>query len=256
MRRRWFLLFAMVCCAASAPAQDAQYLRQHYLKQQHRVPMRGGVRLFTTVYLPRDTTRPHPIIMTRTPYSVAPYDRDSFPSNVGNQRRAYFHAGYIVVYQDVRGRYLSEGEYVNVRPYVEPKRTKQDIDETTDTYDTVDWLIHNIPHNNGRVGVSGISYPGFYSSMAAIDAHPAVKAVSPQAPVSQWMSGDDFFHNGAFLLPHAFDFYGAFGRPKPGPHTEPDRGIEHGTPDGYQFFLDLGPLPNANARFFHDSIPF
>ncbi len=256
MQRRWLLLLALACCAVPAQAQDAQYLRRNYVKQQLRIPMRDGVRLFTTVYVPKDTTRAHPVIMTRTPYSVAPYAPDAFPSDVGNQRRAYFHAGYIVVYQDVRGRYLSEGEYVNVRPYLDHKQTKQDIDETTDTYDTVDWLIQHIPHNNGRVGISGISYPGFYSSMGAIDAHPAVKAVSPQAPVSQWMSGDDFFHNGAFLLPHAFDFYSSFGRPKPGPHSDPDPRFDHGTPDGYQFFLNLGPLPNANAKFFRDSIPF
>ncbi len=257
MQRRSPILAALVALVVSAlSGQDADYIRTNYTKQEVHIPMRDGVKLFAVVYVPKDTTRKHPIIMTRTPYSVAPYEPDSFPRFVGNQRRAYFHAGYIVVYEDVRGRYMSEGQYVNVRPYVAKKSGKQDIDETTDTYDTVDWLIKNIRGNNGRVGISGISYPGFYSSMSAIDAHPAVKAVSPQAPVSQWMSGDDFFHNGAFLFPHAFDFYVSFGKPKPGPHTDPDPRFDHGTPDGYQFYLNLGPVANANARYLHDSVPF
>ena len=240
----------------SLQAQDSSYIAQHYNKREYQIPMRDGVRLFTSIYTPKDTMGTYPIILTRTPYSVAPYGADQFPNQVGNQRSRYFRDGYIIVFQDVRGRYMSEGEYVNVRPYIPQKKNKKDIDETTDTYDTVDWLIKNIPRNNGRVGISGISYPGFYTSMGTIDAHPAVKATSPQAPVSKWMSGDDFFHNGAFLLPHAFDFYSGFGRPRPKPKTEREKGIDHGTPDGYQFFLEMGPLSNANAKHFHDSIAF
>jgi putative CocE/NonD family hydrolase len=151
---------------------------------------------------------------------------------------------------------MSGGEFVNVRPYIENKNGAQDIDETTDTYDTVDWLLENVPNHNGRVGISGISYPGFYTSMGAIDAHPAVKAVSPQAPVSKWMAGDDWYHNGAFLLSHAFNFYIRFGWPRPGPKSEPDPPFDYGTPDGYKFFLELGPVANAEAEYFKGEVPF
>ncbi|MFQ5750467.1 MAG: CocE/NonD family hydrolase [bacterium] len=194
--------------------------------------------------------------MKRTPYSVRPYGADNYLRHPDNQRMRYFQEGYIVAYQDVRGRYMSEGTYVNVRPYIPNKKSKRQIDETTDTYDTVDWLVKHISGNNGRVGISGISYPGFYSSMGAIDAHPAVKAVSPQAPVSKWMAGDDFYHNGAFLLPHAFDFYMAFGQPRPKPKSVPDVRFDHGTPDGYKFFLEMGPLSNANSKYMKDKVAF
>jgi putative CocE/NonD family hydrolase len=237
-------------------AQDSTYIHDHYTKHEYMIPMRDSVRLFTAVYIPKDTMENHPIIMMRTPYSCSLYGEDRYPSNVGYQRRAYLHEDYIVVYQDVRGTYMSEGEFENVRPYLERKKSEKDIDETTDTYDTVDWLVKHIPHNNCRVGISGISYAGFYSSMGAIDAHPAVKAVSPQAPVARWMGGDDFFHNGALLLPHAFDFFSSFGKPRPKPTTVHPLRFNHGTPDGYKFFLELGPLPNANAKYLRDSVAF
>jgi putative CocE/NonD family hydrolase len=240
---------------AQAPRGDFEYLRANYTKQEVMVPMRDGVKLFTSIYVPNDTTRLHPFIFQRTPYSVAPYG-SRFSPFLGNQLRAYAHAGYIIVRQDVRGRYMSEGEFVNVRPYVTDKRGAQSIDETTDTYDTIDWLLTNVKGNNGRVGISGISYGGFYSSMGAIDAHPAVKAVSPQAPVSAWMHGDDFFHNGALLLPHAFDFFAWFGHPRPVPKNTPDPQLNHGTPDGYAYYLRLGALSNANPKVLHDSVAF
>ena len=218
--------------------------------------MRDGVTLFTSVYVPRDTSTPRPIILKRTPYGVAPYGADQYLDKPDRQRRRYFEESFIVVYQDVRGRYMSAGEFVDVRPYVPDKGGPQVVDETTDTWDTVDWLVKNVPGNNGRVGISGVSYPGFYSSMGAIDSHPAVKAVSPQAPVSKWMGGDDFFHNGAFLLSHAFDFYGSFGWARPQPTSEAARPFDHKTPDGYDFFLDLGALPNADARHFKGGVAF
>ena len=249
-------VFALLVGMAPAGAQDAAYIRQHYTKYEHRIPMRDGVRLFTSVYVPKDKSRTYPIVLRRTPYSVAPYGLDEYLDKPDNQRRRYFQEGYIVAYQDVRGRFMSEGDFVNVRPYIPAKQSAIDIDETTDTYDTVDWLVKNVPGNNGRVGISGVSYPGFYSSMGAIDAHPAVKAVSPQAPVSRWMSGDDFWHNGAFLLSHAFDFLIAFGQPRPAPTTDRGTGFDHKTPDGYDFFLDLGPLPNANAKYMKDQVAF
>jgi len=261
---RALALFALLLLPAAAGAQAQEAPTDYtplYTKREVMIPMRDGVRLFTAVYAPRDTMSRHPILMMRTPYSSGPYGADRFAGFFRNPGipafRSYLRAGYIFVFQDVRGRFMSEGEYVNVRPYIEHKRSNRDVDETSDTYDTVEWLIHNVPGNNGRVGVRGTSYPGFYSSMAAIDAHPAVKAVSPQAPVTEWMGGDDFFHGGALLLPHAFDFFSGFGRPRPAPTTAGSPGIDHGTPDGYEFFLErLGPLANANPRFFHDSIAF
>lgn len=242
--------------AVSVQAAQAQYIRERYTKYEYRIPMRDGVRLFTVAYVPRDKSRQYPIILTRTPYSVAPYGLDNYIDDTGKQRTRYFQEGYIVAYQDVRGRYMSEGEYVNVRPYLDEKKSNRDIDETTDTYDTVDWLVKNVHGNNGRVGISGISYPGFYTSMGMIDAHPAVKAGSPQAPVSKWMGGDDFFHDGAFLLSHAFDFYVWFGWPRPEPKSTPDPSFDHKTPDGYKFFMDMGPLPNANAKYMKNEVSF
>jgi len=243
---------------AQAPRQN---LSPFYAKREVMIPMRDGARLFTAIYYPRDTVQRHPILMTRTPYSSRPYGADTLPGFFRNPTipsvRNYLRARYILVFQDVRGRYMSEGVFQDVRPYVDNKRSNQDVDEASDAYDTVEWLIHNVPGNNGRVGVRGTSYPGFYSSMAAIDAHPAVKAVSPQAPVTEWMGGDDFWHNGAFLLPHAFDFFAGFGWPRPQPTQRDNHDFDPGTPDGYEFFLNrLGVLSNANPRFFHDSVAF
>jgi putative CocE/NonD family hydrolase len=251
-----FTMRTGAAAAAQAPRGDFDYLRANYTKQEVMIPMRDGVKLFTTIYAPNDTTRRHPFILQRTPYSVAPYGEGRFPAFLGSQLRAYMREGYIIVRQDVRGRYMSEGEFVNVRPVIAHAQGSKAIDETTDTYDTIDWLLRNVPANNGRAGISGVSYGGFYSSMGAINAHPAVKAVSPQAPVSAWMHGDDFFHNGALLLPHAFDFFAWFGHPRPAPKSAPDRGLEHGTPDGYAYYMRLGALSNANAKVLHDSVAF
>ena len=246
--------------ATPAPAAAIDYTSR-YEKQEVMIPMRDGVRLFTAIYTPRDTTGRHPILMMRTPYSARPYGGSEFPAFFRNSTlpawSSYLRNGYIFVIQDVRGRFLSEGDFANVRPYVETKRTSDDTDEASDTWDTVEWLVHNVAGNNGRVGVRGTSYPGFYAAMAAIAAHPAVKAVSPQAPVTEWMSGDDFLHGGALLLAHAFDFFSGFGRPRPEPTTEFAPRIDHGTPDGYEFFLNrLGALSNANPRFFRNQIAF
>jgi putative CocE/NonD family hydrolase len=164
---------------------------------------------------------------------------------------------FIFVYQDVRGKLMSEGEFVDVRPHNPKKTGSKDIDESTDTFDTIEWLVKNVPNNNGRAGMWGISYPGFYTSMGVIDAHPALKAASPQAPIADWFIGDDFHHNGALFLPHAFNFFSGFGLPRPQPTSEgPRRKFEHGTRDGYRFFLDLGPLPNANAKYLKNEIAF
>lgn len=237
-------------------AQDSIFVKQNFTKYEFQIPMRDGVKLFTIAYVPKDTSELHPLLLTRTPYSVSPYGPANYIRFLSNLERRYFRLKYIRVFQDVRGRFMSEGEFVNVRPYIPNKKSNHDIDESSDTYDTVEWLLKNIAGNNGRVGVKGISYPGFYSTMASIDAHPAVKATSPQAPVSQWMSGDDFFHNGAFLISHAFDFYVGLGWARPAPTQRDFRPFSHGTSDGYQFYMNFGALPNANKRYMHDSVAF
>jgi len=163
--------------------------------------------------------------------------------------------GYIFVYQDVRGAYMSGGEFVNMRPHRNKKEKDTDIDESSDTWDTITWLLENIPKNNGKVGMWGISYPGFYAAAGMIDAHPALRAVSPQAPIADWFF-DDFHHHGAFFLPHSFNFLSSFGLPRPEPTTERHSSFEHGTPDGYDFFQHLGPLDTANSRQFEGKVAF
>jgi putative CocE/NonD family hydrolase len=251
-----FLALLLIVPVSFLLSQEPYSVSAHYDKHEYMIPMRDGVKLFTAVYTPKDTTQTYPFLMMRTPYSSAPYGDKFYPPYLGTQVQRFAQEGYIMISQDVRGRYMSEGTFLNVRPYIENKKSPKDIDESSDTYDTVDWLIKNIRHNNGRAGIYGISYPGFYTTTGTIDAHPAVKATSPQAPVSKWMSGDDFFHNGAFLLPHAFDFFARFGWPRPAPTTNDSHPFDHGTLDGYKFFLNLGPLPNANTKYFKDSVSF
>jgi putative CocE/NonD family hydrolase len=244
-----------VTASPQAQAQEnADYVRENYTKHDYQIPMRDGVKLYTCVYIPKDTSELHPIIMQRTPYSVGPYGEDNYKEHLG-LNPLMEKDNYIFVFQDVRGRFMSEGEFDNMRPHIDNKRSNQDIDESSDTYDTIDWLIKNIPNHNGRVGQWGISYPGFYSSAGMIDAHPALKAVSPQAPIADWWY-DDFHHHGAFFLPHAFNFLAVFGKPRPKPTKSWGFPFVHGTPDGYQFFLDLGPLKNANEHYFKNTIAY
>lgn len=250
--------------AASQPAQrnrgrsfdpDAvAYIRASYSKSIHEVAMRDGVRLHTIVYSPKDDSRKYPILLMRTPYSIGPYGEGEMPESLGPSA-PYVRSGYIFALQDVRGKFMSEGEFVNMRPHIDQKNSPRDVDESSDTFDTVDWLVKNVSNNNGRVGQWGISYPGFYSSAGMIDAHPALKAVSPQAPIADWFF-DDFYHHGAFFLPHAFNFFASFGKPRPNPTTQWSSGIQHGTSDGYQFFLDLGPLRNADVKYYKGEIGF
>ncbi|HEY8735044.1 MAG TPA: CocE/NonD family hydrolase, partial [Puia sp.] len=201
--------------------QDSAWIRDNYYKIEMAIPMRDGVKLFTSIYVPKDSTERHPILMERTPYNSAPYGLNEFRDFWNGFDKYYMREGYILVIQDVRGRWMSEGKYVDIRPFIKNKKAG-DIDESTDAYDAIDWLVKNVPGNNGKVGIKGISYPGFYAGMAAASAHPALKAVSPQAPVTDWFRGDDFHHNGAFFFMDAFDFYvaGGFGRPHPMPVNE------------------------------------
>ena len=227
----------------------ADYIKDHYTKREVYIPMRDGVKLFAAIYEPKDKDHKYPIMFDRTPYSVAPYGPKEFKTSHGPSD-LFAREGYIFVYQDVRGRYMSEGDYEDVRPYI-PNKTGNQIDETTDAYDTVDWLIKNVPNNNGRVGVWGISYPGFYSSMTAIDGHPAVKAVSPQAPIGDWFMGDDTNHNGALFLAQNFGFFAYMGqvRPKPTGSNDYVKPYPWGTEDGYKFFLEMGGLGKSGDLF-------
>ncbi len=265
-RSRVFLaLFVFgLCTFASGPAasgsadstQDvAAYIRAHYTKYEFLVPMRDGVRLFTSVYTPKERDRPWPILLLRTPYSVAPYGPDNYRTQLGPPSEKFMRDGYIFVYQDVRGRVRSEGSYLNVRPIQTAKKGPGNVDDSSDTYDTVDWLVKNIPNNNGRAGMWGISYPGFYAALGAIDSHPALKAVSPQAPVINWFIGDDFRHNGALFLAHAFGFFSLFGQ-APVQGQQGPRPYDMGTPDGYEFHLAMGPLANYDEKLFHGKIEF
>ena len=213
-----FLFYFSFTATAQVNPQDSAWIRDNYTKKEVYITMRDGVKLFTAIYLPKDATEKHPILMTRTPYSCAPYGEENFSSNLWIRHwRYYARENYIIVIQDVRGRWMSEGEFVDIRPFNPDKKTNTDIDEASDTYDAIDWLIKNIPNNNGNVGVFGISYPGFYSTMAALSGHPALKAVSPQAPVTDWFQGDDFHHNGASFKWMHFRFIRGFGKPRPTP---------------------------------------
>jgi putative CocE/NonD family hydrolase len=234
-------------------------IREDYTKFEYKIPMRDGVKLFTSVYIPKDVFtegKSYPILLERTPYSVGPYGADQYRSGLGPSE-LFARERFIFAYQDVRGRYMSEGEYTILRPHMPVKNGPEDIDESTDTHDTIEWLIHHLPGNTGKVGMYGISQPGFYVTAGMIDAHPALVAVAPQAPVTDYYMGDDVYHNGAFMLAHRFSFYMGFkpreGEPAPPKPTLP---FFFGTPDAYQFFLDMGPLANANEKYFKNTQPY
>jgi putative CocE/NonD family hydrolase len=253
------VLVAFFCLHSSiAGAQETNslesYIRLYYTKQEHMIPMRDGKKLFTAVYAPRDTTRTYPMLMKRTPYAVSPYGVDKFPAALGPSEH-FVHAGYIFVNQDVRGRFLSEGEFVQVTPHKPKKLKPTDIDESTDAYDTIDWLIKNVPNHNGMLGMYGISYPGFYASAGMIDAHPALRAVSPQAPVGDWYF-DDFLHNGAFFLAHAYRWLGNNATARPLPTTDKPKPVEYPSPDGYKLFLEAGNMDNVGKLQLKDAVSF
>ncbi len=251
----FLVVLTVVTAPAGAAAQGLEYVKAHYTKFEYRIPMRDGVKLFTAVYVPKDDSQTYPFLLNRTPYTVAPYGADQYKTDLGPWPQ-FAKEGYIFVYQDVRGRFMSEGEYVNMRPHLTTKSGAKDIDESSDTRDTIDWLLKNVRGHNGKAGQWGISYPGFYTAAAMVDAHPALVAVSPQAPVTDWFVGDDFHHNGAFFLPHLFNFISVFGQPRPQLTTSWGHPFKHGTPDGYDFFLRMGPLANADAKFFKGELPF
>ena len=215
------------------------WTRAHYTKSEVRIPMRDGVRLFTQVYAPKTAAGPLPILILRTPFGVIPYGPKNFRAQLGPSP-AFDRAGYIFVFQDVRGRYQSEGQFTDMRPHVD-RPSPTDTDESTDTHDTIDWLLKNVPNNNGRVGIWGLSYPGFYAAASIIDAHPAIRAASPEAPMTNLFLGDDAYHNGAFMLAAQFQIYANYFRPQAAgpeyPSPQLGRWFDYGTTDGYAFFL-------------------
>ena len=250
------LILSFLSFTALAQTQDSLWILDNFQKIERMVPMRDGVKLHTSIYVPKDMTEQHPFLIIRTPYASFPYGENQFGGRyLVRHQRYYLREGYIIVQQDVRGSWMSEGEFVDVRPF-NPNKKGNEIDEASDTYDLIDWLLKNIPNNNGRAGVQGISYPGFYATMAAISNHPALKAVSPQAPVTEWFLGDDFHHNGALMLMDAFGFYSSFGKSRPKPTMVGTKGFNFHSSDSYQFYLKIGAIKNLNARYLHDSIAF
>ncbi|HTJ23469.1 MAG TPA: CocE/NonD family hydrolase [Gemmatimonadaceae bacterium] len=255
MRRPLALLALALVSAAALAAQGppgdpalAARIKELYTKREARIRVRDGTQLFTSIYVPKDTTRRYPVLMSRTPYSVSPYGADYKAALGPSGNRKWVEDGYIFVYQDVRGRYFSEGTFRDMTPILEKHDKPTDVDEGTDTYDTIDWLVKNLP-TNGKVGIYGTSYPGFYTTASCLSRHPALVACSPQAPMTDIWMGDDNFHGGAFLLAHNFSFYTRFGRtPREQPGPDASYPFSMGTPDAYAFYLGLGPLGPSTRR--------
>ncbi len=248
-----FSFIVVVTCLnqpwAQVSTQEPAYdVKQHYVKSEYMAPMRDGIRLFTIVYAPRGQSGPFPFLITRTAYGIQPYGPDNYRSVVGPNNE-FAREGYIFVYQDCRGKFKSEGEFIHHRPMV-----KGQVNESTDTYDTIEWLLKNIPNNNGRVGQWGISWGGWEVSQGMIGAHPALKASSPQSPPQDQFLGDDHHSGGAFQLMYAFAWMSGNARARSAPTDQPIGPFDYGTPDGYDFFLRLGAAANAR-KFFADEVP-
>ena len=252
--RLTLLLIVIFFVIPQLRGQDNNFVVENYVKTEYQVEMRDGVKLFTIVYTPKDKSEKYPFLMQRTPYSIGPYGeriRGRLSSNDMLEKDLY-----IFVFQDVRGAYMSEGKFVDMRPVLGSYKSDHDVDETTDTWDTVEWLINNIDNNNGKVGMYGTSYPGFYAVMGSINAHPAMVCTSPQAPISDWFLWDDMHHNGAFTIPLCFNFFQSFGQDRPEPTTQRAPRMQYPSADAYHFFLDLGPLKNINENYLKGSIAF
>jgi uncharacterized protein len=247
---------------APGPSQE-EFIKTHYAKYEYRIPMRDGVKLFVSVYTPQagafKDPGPYPFLMTRTPYSCGPYGEDKMPVRLGPSQEL-LESGYIFVCGDARGRYESEGVFQEMNPHIDDKKSNKDVDESTDMYDTVEFLLKHVENNNGRVGISGISYPGFYTSASIIDSHPAIKAASPQAPMTNLFFNDDGYHGRAFMLSANYGFYVSF-KPQKNP-TFPEKRVPYdfGTPDSYKYYLHAGPTENLDKAFdgsnflFHDQL--
>src|SRR5215467_11647249 len=250
MKTRGFLtlIASLTMYAGFQAAQDTYDVRAHYTKSEVMIPMRDGVKLFTIIYTPKDTSQKYPILITRTAYSIAPYGPDNYRNVVGPNNE-FANEGYIVAYQDTRGKFKSEGDFVHHRPII-----KGQVNEVTDTYDTIDWLVKNVANNNGRVGQWGISWGGWEVSQGMIDAHPALKASSPQAPPQDQFLGDDYHSGGAYQLMYGFDWMSTNARARVAPNERDTERFDYGTPDGYRFFLEMGSAANA-LKYFADEVP-
>lgn len=253
------IIIALFCVFSDLYAQDIdrQWVEENYSKREVMIPMRDGIELFTAIYEPGQCSlaggnEGHPIIMTRTPYSCKPYG-DGFSDALYGYMKYFARNGYIIVFQDVRGRYMSGGEYENVRPF-KPVKSGSETDEASDTYDTIEWLVKNTD-NNGNVGVTGVSYPGFYATMAALCGHPALKAVSPQAPILDWYKGDDAHHNGVFMLLDTYFFGGSFYRPFRTPYKKLPKYSNPVDRDVYEYFLEKGTMADVRASL-QEELPF
>ncbi len=235
-----------LCTAAQAPGNFN--IKDNFTKMDTTITMRDGIKLYTVIYIPKDNNEKYPFLIERTPYSAGPYGDSNYARRIG-PNPSLMKEKYIFVYQDVRGRYMSEGVNKEVTPHIARKQSKKDVDESSDTFDSIEWLLKNIRNNNGRVGLYGISYPGFYATASLPGAHPAIKAVSPQAPVTDEFVGDDVNHNGAFFLLDNFNFINYFGKPRSGPVKDYGEQIfKYNTKNAYDYFLKMGPLSNTQSE--------
>ncbi|MCC3861024.1 CocE/NonD family hydrolase [Pseudemcibacter aquimaris] len=253
------LLIPLVLMVAGVANADDYDVREHYTKHEYAIPMRDGTKVFTAVYTPKDKSREYPFLMVKTPYSISPYGVDNYPTQLGPSGgdNRFAKEGYIFVYQDVRGRYMSEGEFKNMTPHIADKKGPNDVDESSDMYDTVEYLLENVKGHNGKVGIFGISYRGFYAAASVIDSHPAIKASSPQAPMADIYYGDDFHHRGAFFLLDAFRFFRGFDQEHNNPTKQGKRDtFQFPGNDAYKFFLELGALHNVNDKIFKGESQF
>ena len=246
----------VVLTAPSAAQQTSEQfnVRAHYDKHEHMVPMRDGVELFTTVYTPKDDSQEYPVLFLRTPYSIGPYGPDNYQAQLGPSPE-FDRDGYIFVFQDVRGKFRSQGDFEVMRVLARDRSDGVEVDESTDNYDTIEWVLKNVPNNNGRVGQWGISYAAWQTVMGMVDAHPALVASSPQASPSDMFVGDDWHHNGAFRLMYAFAWLSNNARTRTTPTEQRGAGFDYGTPWGYEFFLDVGTVGEIDDLFFHGEVP-
>ncbi len=249
-----FLLFFCWVMAIAQKAPDNRFVKENFIKKEVYIPMRDGVKLFTSIYIPKDISKAkkYPFLMQRTCYSVAPYGENEYRSALG-PNKYLMNEKYVFVYQDVRGRYMSEGTFTNMTPQVE-RKTKKDVDESTDTYDTIEWLLKNINNNNGKVGQYGTSYPGFYTAAGILADHPALVASSPQAPISDFWN-DDFLHNGKFMLGY-FRTFPVFGVQKTKAEKEGwymDSFVKPTSEDGLKFYREMGTLKDGYEKYYKDN---
>jgi uncharacterized protein len=251
---RTIYIIILILIPSLAYGQESDLLKKNYKKKEVYIPMRDGAKLFTAIYSPCDSSVKYPILFVKTPYGLKPYGENNYPQRIGPS--TYLEQEkYIFVHQDARGMFKSTGEMDQMTPYLSVKPDSTYVDNSSDTYDAVQWLLNNT-NNNGCVGLWGISYRGFYASSGSINAHPAIKCSSPQAPIADWYIGDDMHHNGAFALLSAFNFLEVVGQQMDSPFTEWPQPFEFPVRDAYNFFLDLGKLSDVNKNYFKNMVPF